>query len=79
MLSEEILAIEVIVDALVTRHTRIILWIARANIAAIEAELEVLNRDVSFPFIFRAQCDIAAVVTEGADKFTLGWFRSLGT
>jgi hypothetical protein len=74
MLGEEVLAVEVVVDALVTRDTGIVFGVAGANVAAIETKLKVLDGDVSLPLIFGAQGNVAAIVTEGANELAFGRF-----
>jgi hypothetical protein len=78
VLGEKILAIEVVIDALVARYARVVLGIAGPDIASVEAELQVLNRDMALPFVLRTKGDVASIVAEGADELALGGFRSLG-
>jgi hypothetical protein len=73
MLSEEILAVEVVVDTLMTGDGGVQVGIAGANVATIEAELKVLNGNMALPFVLGAESDIAAVVRERADELAFGW------
>lgn len=78
MLSKKVFAIEIIVDAFVTGNVGVQIGVARADVATVEAELQMLDGDVTFPFIFGTQCDIAAVVGERADELAFGGFGSFG-
>ena len=55
--------------------------VAVGEVAAVEAELEVLGCDMAFPFVFGAECAAAAVVSEAADELPsagdFGGFASL--
>jgi hypothetical protein len=79
VLGEKILAVEVIVDALVSGDVGVQVRIAGADITTVESQLEMLDRDMALPFILRAQGDITAVVGEGADELPLCWLGSLGS
>ena len=74
VLSEKVLSVEIIVYAFVARHVGVQIRVARADIAAIEAQLEMLDRDVTFPLIFGTQGDITAIVGKRADELALGGF-----
>jgi len=62
VLSKEVLSVEIIVHAFVARNIGVQIWVAGADIAAVEAQLEVLDRNVSLPLILGAQGDITAIV-----------------
>jgi len=78
VLGEEVLAVEVVVDLLVGRGVGIVLGRALADITAIEAELQVLDGDVSLPLVLGAEGGLTAVGGEGTDELSLGWFGPLG-
>ena len=71
VLGKEVLPIKVVVDFLNSWEIAVVVRVARADIAAIEAELQVLDGDMPLPFILGAQRDIATVVTERTDEFAL--------
>jgi hypothetical protein len=76
MLCEKILSVEVIVDSLVPWNIGVQVGITRANITTIEAQLKVLDWDMSLPLIFGAESDITTVMRKGTDEFALCGFRS---
>lgn len=67
MLSEEIFTIEVVVGS-ISAGGGLVIRVAEPSIAAVEAELKMLRRDVAFPFIFGGEAAFTTVVGEGADK-----------
>jgi hypothetical protein len=64
VLSEEILPVEVVVDALVAGDIGVEVWVAGADVAAIESQLEMLNRDMTLPLVLGTESDIATIVGE---------------
>lgn len=72
MLSEEVFAVEIFVasaPAVAGAGMRMeVGWIAGPSVTAVEAQLEVLGRDVAFPFIFGGETTATAVVREGANE-----------
>jgi hypothetical protein len=72
MLSEEVFAVEIVVASApavaVAGMQMEVGWIAGSSVTPVEAQLEVLGRDVAFPFIFGGEAAAAAVVREGANE-----------
>ena len=74
VLREEIFAVEVVVPAATTVATfGVVIRVAEAFGAAVEAQLEVLRGDVAFPFVLGGEDGRAAVVGECAGEL-LGEF-----
>lgn len=69
MLGEEIFTIEVI-ESFISANAGMVIRIAGAGVAAVEAQLEMLGRHVTFPFILRGEPALAAVVGERANERT---------
>lgn len=84
VLGEEVLAVEVVGDAAVGTGVEAASAgfrpgagrVAAAPVAAVEAELEVLRRDVPLPFVLGREGGGAAVVGEAADEGP-GWRLAL--
>ena len=70
VLGEEVLAVEVVGGVVRGGRSRALLrgHATRVRVAAVEAELEVLARDVALPFVFGAEGRGAAIVREGAGE-----------
>ena len=62
MLSEEVLSVEIIVHTLVARNVGVQIGVAGADIATIEAQLQMLDRNVTFPLILGAQGNITSIM-----------------
>jgi hypothetical protein len=62
VLREEILAIEVIVDSLVTWNIGVQVRVAGTHITAVKPKLQMLNRNMALPFVLGAQRHITTIV-----------------
>jgi hypothetical protein len=70
VLSEKILSVEIVVPtagvAAVFRFD--VFWIAVASVTSVVSELEMLRRDVAFPFVLGAESRRTAIWGKAADK-----------